>query len=119
MAGSAALQVLGWYLLVTAVLGPGSAVLHALPPPPNAFSTAHDEQHNGKTYPSSSTACSIVSALLGLIPTFLTTCLQHKMKRRRRLERMEQALQTANRKTDHEFTQDFLLMLASLQTPQL
>lgn len=41
------------------------------------------------------------------------------MKRRRRLEQMEQALQTTNRKTDHEFIQDFLVMLESLQTPEL
>lgn len=38
------------------------------------------------------------------------------MKRRRRLEQMEQALQTASRKTDHDFIQDFLLMLDNLQT---
>jgi hypothetical protein len=38
------------------------------------------------------------------------------MKRRRRLEQMEQALQAANRKTDDHFIQDFLLMLDNLQT---
>lgn len=125
MTGPAALQVLGGYLAAavltystrTGVGCPSRAALR-----PNAFlptsplATADNEQHNGKTYPSSSTACSVVSALLGLIPTFLPPCLhtefQHRMKRRRRLERMEHALQTANRRTDHEFIQDFLLMLA-------
>lgn len=105
----------GTWLAATAALGPGSA-LYALPFRPNAFlrtslpSAAHDGQHNGKNHPSSSTACFAFSALLGFITAFSPTCFQHRMKRRRRLERMEQALQTANRKTDHEFIQDFLLM---------
>lgn len=124
MTGPAALQVLGWYLATAVPTRTGvGCPFHALPLCPNAFlptslfATADNEQHNGRTYPSSSTACSVVSALLGLIPIFLPPCLQHRMKRRRRLEPMEQALQTANRRTDHEFIQDFLLMLASLQTP--
>lgn len=81
--------------------------------------TAHNRQHNGKTYPSSSTTCLAVSVLFGLTPAFSLPGLQHRMKRRRRLERMEQALQTTNRKTDHEFIQDFLLMSESLQIPEL
>lgn len=114
MAGPAALQVLGWQR-------PRHSDRGQLPftrylPRPNAFlrtslpSTAHDGQHNGKTHPSTSTACFAFPALLGFITAFSPTCFQHRMKRRRRLERMEQALQTANRKTDHEFIQDFLLM---------
>lgn len=118
-------NVMAGPVVATAALGPGSVVLHAPPRRAIAFvptllpSTAHDQQHNGKRYQSSSTTCPAVSAFFGLTPAVSLPRLQHRMKRRRRLERVEQALQTTNRKTDHEFIQNFLVMLEILQTPEL
>lgn len=128
-------QVPGW--LIQAIFGPVALqylvssdrrTLNRGQPPPfmhrpsRAFlstslrSATHAPQQNGQGRSPSRFTPSAVTVLLDHFPTFFLHRLQHRMKRRRRLEQMEQALQAANRKTDHHFIQDFLLMLDNLQT---
>lgn len=111
-------------LVAAAALGLGSAVLHASrrvlahlaavrgPWPTNRWQDVSAFQHQVFR-------CSVVSVSLDPTDTFFLPRMRYTMKRRRRLEQMEQALHTANRKTDHHFIQDFLAMLESLQMPKL
>lgn len=94
---------------------PGAGLLRSLT---DGQSPTRCSQDNGQIHDQPCNPPCSVPVFPALFALFFLSCLcrlWHRMKRRRRLEQVEQALQTANRKADHHFIQDYLQMLDNLQ----